>query len=182
MDKIKVHDKIFRPYIRYEEFSKDIDRVAAQLNADFKDSGEVPILLCILNGSVMFTGELMQRLDFPMELASIKVSSYMGTQSTGIVELRQPLTCDVKDRTVIIVEDIVDTGYTIELLKSFLREKGAKETRVCTLFFKDESYQFTGRIKIDYVARHIQNQFIVGFGLDYNEQGRNSRDIYILDE
>lgn len=182
MDKIKVSDKTFRTYIPYEEFSKDIDRVAAQLNKDFENAPEPPVLLCTLNGAIMFCSELMMRCNFPMELASIKVSSYAGTHSTGVVEVKQALTCDVAGKVVIIVEDIVDTGYTMQLMKQFLEEKGAKESRICTLFYKPESFKFKDSIKLDYVAREIQNQFIVGFGLDYNELGRNIKDIYILDE
>lgn len=180
--KIRLFDKTFRPYIPYEEFSKDIDRVAAQLNEDFRDSEDIPVMLCTLNGAIMFAAEIMKRVEFTCELASMKVSSYAGTHSTGVVEVKQPLTCDVKGRRVIILEDIVDTGYTLQLLKQFLEEKGAVESRICTLFYKPESFKFTDTIKVDYVAREIQNQFIVGFGLDYNEIGRNSKDIYILDE
>ena len=182
MQKVTLFDKTFRPYIKYEEFSKDIDRVADQLNNDFAGSEEIPVLLCTLNGAMMFCSELMQRLTFNCELASIKVSSYVGTQSTGVVEVKHPLTCDVEGRTVIIVEDIVDTGFTMKLMKQFLEEKGAKESRICTLFYKPDSFKFKNTIKIDYVARQIQNQFIVGFGLDYREIGRNFKDIYILDE
>ena len=180
--KIKLHDKTFRPYIPYEEFSKDIDRVAGELNRDFKYCTDVPIILCILNGAIPFTAEILKRLDFPCELASVKVSSYVGTKSTGVMEIKHPLTCDVKGRRVIIVEDIVDTGYTMDMMKGYLREKGATDSYICTLFFKPESYKFFDSIKIDYKARDIQNQFIVGFGLDYNELGRNTKDIYILDE
>lgn len=182
MDRIKVGDKTFRTYIPFEEFSKDIDRIAQQLNNDFANAAEPPILLCTLNGAMMFCSEIMQRCTFPLELASIKASSYVGTQTTGVVEIKQALTCDVKDRVVIIVEDIVDSGFTIQMLKQFLAAKGARQTKVCTLFFKPESYRFKDSIPLDYVCREIQNQFIVGFGLDYNELGRNTKDIYILDE
>lgn len=182
MAKIKVGDKTFRTYIPYEEFSKDIDRVAEQLNKDFTDAPEPPVFLCTLNGAMMFCSEIMKRCNFPMELASIKASSYVGTQTTGVVEIKQALTCDVKDKVVVIVEDIVDSGFTIQMMKQFLAAKGARDTKVCTLFYKPESYRFKGIIPLDYVCREIQNQFIVGFGLDYNELGRNTRDIYILDE
>lgn len=182
MDRIKLFDKTFRTYITYEEFSKDIDRVAAELERDYAGAGDIPVFLCTLNGAMMFCSELMKRISFHCELASIKVSSYVGTKTTGVVEVKQPLTCDVKGRRVIIVEDIVDTGFTMQLLKQYLAEKGAIDSKICTLFYKPESYKFKDTIKIDYVAREIQNQFIVGFGLDYNEIGRNYKDIYILDE
>jgi len=182
MEKVTLFDKTFRTYIPYEEFVKDIDRVADQLNHDYSGGEDIPIILCTLNGAIMFCAELMKRITFPCELASIKVSSYVGTQSTGVVEVKQAMTCDVKGRRVIIVEDIVDTGFTMQLMKQFLLEKGALDSRICTLFYKPESYKFKDTIKIDYIAREIQNQFIVGFGLDYNEIGRNYKDIYILDE
>lgn len=182
MDKITLFDKTFRTYIPYDDFIKDIDRVADELNRDFEGCTDIPVILCTLNGAVMFCAELMKRINFPCEFATIKVSSYVGTQSTGVVEVKQPMMCEVNGRRVIIVEDIVDTGFTMQLMKRFLADKGASETRICTLFFKPESFRFKDTIKIDYKARDIQNQFIVGFGLDYNKLGRNLKDIYILDE
>jgi len=182
MDKIRLHDKTFRPYLLYSEFEKDIARVAGELNRDYRDCEDTPIIICTLNGALPFTADIFCRLNFNCELSSIKVSSYAGTTSTGVVEVKQPLTADVKDRHVIIMEDIVDTGFTMHYLTEFLYKKGAKDVKICTLFFKPEAYKFNGEMKIDYIAREIQNQFIVGYGLDYNEIGRNSKDIYILDE
>lgn len=182
MSKITLFDKTFKTYIPHDVFMKDIDRVGENLNRDFEGTGIVPVVLCVLNGSVMFTGEIMQRINFPCELGCIRVKSYAGTETTGEVKVLNPLTCDVSGRTVIICEDIVDTGYTIEFLRRHLFEKGAADVKVCTMFFKPEAYKFHGQIPVDYYAREIQNQFIVGFGLDYDELGRNSRDIYILDK
>ncbi|MCF0164682.1 MAG: hypoxanthine phosphoribosyltransferase [Bacteroidales bacterium] len=177
---IKVHDKYFKKYISHKKIIEAIEEVAEKINADYQFSEDVPIVLCVLNGSIMFTGELMQRLHFDCELHSIKLSSYSGTQSTGEVKEVLGLNIDIKGRPVIISEDIVDTGITINALSKSLLEKGAKEVKIATLFFKPESYR--GGCKIDYVAMDIQNQFIVGFGLDYNQLGRNYGDIYILDE
>jgi len=182
MKKITLHDKTFKIYIPFEEFSKDIDRIAAQLNAEFKDSEQIPILLCTMNGALPFTAELMMRLDFDCELSSIKVSSYNGTKSTGEVVIKQPINTEIEGRTVIIIEDIVDTGFTMDFLKKHLAENGASDSRICTMFYKPEAFQYHGKFKLDYYGREIQNQFIVGFGLDYRELGRNYRDIYILDE
>ncbi len=182
MDRIKLHDKTFKKYIPYDTFIKDIDRVAEELNRDFRDSGEIPVVICVLNGSLPFTAEILRRLDFLCELSSLKVSSYSGMSTQGEVVFKQPLTCDVKGRTVILVEDIVDSGYTMDALTRFFKEQGVKETKICTLFFKEEAFRFKGKFDIDYIARNIQNQFIVGFGLDYDELGRNLKDIYILDE
>ena len=166
--KIHLYDKTFRTFIPNAEIESAIDKVAERLNADFKDSGEIPVILCTLNGAIMFTAELM------------KLSSYSGTRSTGKVRQVMGLTGDISGKTVIIVEDIVDTGNTIVDLKEIVREKGAKDCKVCTMLLKPEVYKKD--VVLDYVAMEIPNRFIVGFGLDYNELGRNYKDIYILDE
>lgn len=180
MDKVTLFDKTFKTFIPYDKIAAAIDSVAGQLNEDFAGCKDVPVLLCVLNGSIMFTSELMKRLEFPLELISMKLSSYCGTTSTGSVKQVMGMTGNVKGRRVIIVEDIVDTGGTIKELKRILDENGASESRVCTMLLKPEVYK--GDVKLDYVAMEIPNRFIVGFGLDYNEIGRNLKDIYVLDE
>lgn len=179
MEKIRLFDKTFKPFLSYEEISEAIDQVAEKINADFEGKGEVPILLCVLNGSVMFCGELMKRLRFDVELKSIKLTSYSGTQSTGQVREMLGLTGSIDGRTVIVVEDIVDTGNTIVQLMKSLKDKGAKTVKVCTMLLKPEVY--SKDVKLDYVAKEIPNAFIVGFGLDYDELGRNYKDIYVID-
>ena len=180
MKKIKLHDKVFRLYLRNEEIEKSIDEVAEKINRDFDGGNEVPIFICVLNGAIMFTAAMMQRLRFDAELVSIKLSSYQGTQSTGTVLIPLGLTADVKGRRVIIFEDIVDTGNTISALKELLLAKGAADVKICTMLFKPEAYRNTD--PIDYVGREIANDFIVGYGLDYDELGRNYKDIYVIDE
>jgi len=180
-EKIKLHDKTFKPYIRHERILDAIDGVAREINADFHDCQDIPVILCVLNGSIPFTGELLQRIDFPCQVVSVKLSSYQGTQSTGTVLNVMGLTSNVRGRRVIICEDIVDTGNTIVALKEMLLDKeGASEVRICTMLLKPEVYDKT--VKLDYVGMEIPNAFIVGFGLDYNELGRNMRDIYVIDE
>jgi adenylate kinase len=178
--KIKLHDKYFRPFISNAEMEEAIDRLADRINADFKDSEDVPVFLCVLNGAIMFTAEMMKRLNFKAELVSIKLSSYQGTASTGTVLIPIGLTAPVTDRRVIIFEDIVDTGNTIVALKEMLLSKGAKEVRICTMLLKPEVYKKDA--VLDYVGKEIPNAFIVGYGLDYDELGRNLPDIYVLDE
>ena len=178
--KIKLHDKYFKPFISNSEMEEAIDRLADRINADFKDSDDVPVFLCVLNGAIMFTAEMMKRLNFKAELVSIKLSSYQGTASTGTVLIPIGLTAPVTDRRVIIFEDIVDTGNTIVALKEMLLSKGAREVRICTMLLKPDVYQKDA--VLDYVGKEIPNAFIVGYGLDYDELGRNLPDIYVLDE
>ena len=128
----------------------------------------------------MFTSELMKRLTFNCQVVSTKLTSYEGTSTTGKVKQAMGLTADIKGRRVIIVEDIVDSGNTIVELKRILEEKEAAESRVCTLLLKPDAYKKD--VKLDYVAMEIPNDFIVGFGLDYDELGRNFKDIYVLDQ
>lgn len=180
MEKITLYDKTFRTLIPYSNISAAIDEVAEKMNRDFEGCEDVPILLCVLNGSIMFMGELMKRLNFHCQTVSIKLTSYVGTSTTGKVRQALGLTSDIKGRRVIIVEDIVDSGNTIVELKKILADAGATESYVCTLLLKPEAY--TQSTKLDYVAMEIPNDFIVGFGLDYNELGRNYKDIYVLDE
>ena len=177
-EKIVLHDKTFVPFISNEEIEKAIDELAARMNAEFKGCEDVPVLLCILNGAILFTAELMKRLDFPIELMSMKLSSYTGTHTSGEVKTVMGITGNVKDRMVIIVEDIVDTGNTIVKIKEILKDAGAKDSKVCTLLLKPEVYK--QEYKLDYVGKSIPNAFIVGFGLDYDELGRNLPDIYVL--
>lgn len=179
MERIILKDKSFKTFIPYERISASVDKVAARMNEDFDGCEDVPVLLCVLNGSIMFMAELMKRLTFNCQIVSTKLTSYAGTQTTGSVKQAMGLTADIKGRRVIIVEDIVDSGNTIVELKKILEEKGAAESRVCTLLLKPEAYKKD--IRIDYVAMEIPNDFIVGFGLDYDELGRNFKDIYVLD-
>ena len=181
MDKITLKDRTFKPYIPYETLSGHIDEMAGRINADFRGCTDIPVIVCVLNGSIMFTAELMKRLDFNCELVSVKLSSYSGTESTGKVRQVMGMTGSVKGRRVIVVEDIVDTGNTIVELKRLMAEDyGATEVRICTMLLKPEVY--TKDVKLDYVGMEIPNRFIVGFGLDYDELGRNFRDIYVLDD
>ena len=181
MDKITLKDRTFKPYIPYETLSGHIDEVAGRINADFRGCTDIPVIVCVLNGSIMFTAELRKRLDFNCELVSVKLSSYSGTESTGKVRQVMGMTGSVKGRRVIVVEDIVDTGNTIVELKRLMAEEyGATEVRICTMLLKPEVY--TKDVKLDYVGMEIPNRFIVGFGLDYDELGRNFRDIYVLDD
>lgn len=179
-DKIRLYDKTFRPYISRERIIEAIDSVAARVNADFEGCTDIPVVLCVLNGAIPFVGELMQRFTFDCQLVSIKMSSYQGTRSTGTVLNVMGLTSNVRGRRVIICEDIVDTGNTIVALKEMLLDKeGAADVKICTMLFKPGVY--AKHEKIDYIGLSIPDAFIVGFGLDYEELGRNNKDIYVID-
>ncbi len=179
MKKIKLLDKTFVPFISHAELMEATDRVAEQVKADFSDRNDVPILLCVLNGSISFTAELMKRLDFELQLVSTKYTSYLGTSSTGNVTQAIGFTTDVRGRRILIVEDIIDSGDTVAAVKAKLLAEGAAEVKICTMLFKPDA--FKNDYKIDYIGINIPNKFIVGFGLDYKELGRNLNDIYVLD-
>ena len=178
-EKITLYDKTFVPYISNEVLEKAIDKVADKINSDYAGSGRIPIFLNVLNGATMFTAAIMKRCNFAAELMSIKMTSYQGTSSTGKVKVPMGLTGDVTGRDVIIIEDIVDTGNTIVALRDILLEKGAASVKICTMLTKPEVYQQS--LPLDYVGMEIENRFIVGYGLDYDELGRNLKDIYILE-
>ena len=179
MERIKVHDKYFKLYMSNQEIEESIQRVADKLNSDLKDV-DTPIFLSVLNGSFMFTASLMQKIDFQCDIVFIKLASYEGTETTGNVKQIMGLTKSVEGRTVVVVEDIVDTGGTVEELSKILKAAGAADVKICTLMYKPGSY--SKDIPIDYAAKEIPNDFILGFGLDYDQLGRQYKDIYVIDE
>jgi hypoxanthine phosphoribosyltransferase len=180
--KVTLHDKTFKLFIPNEAIEKAIDDVAAKLNEDYADAtDEDPVIvLCTLNGAIIFAAELLKRLQFPLMLKACKLSSYAGTQSTGYIKTEVPLPAKLEGHRVLIVEDIVDTGNTIVVMKDLLDAAKVRDSKVCTLLLKPEAYKKD--VKLDYVAMEIPNRFIVGFGLDYDELGRNIKDIYVLDD
>lgn len=179
MDRIKLHDKWFKPFISNEEIESAIVKLSERLNSDYRDK-ERPLFLSVLNGSFMFAGSLLQHIQFDCEISFIKLSSYSGTGSTGVINEILGLSRSVKGRNIIILEDIVDTGHTIVKLFDLLAEEGAADIKVCTLLYKPTAYKQS--LSIDYPAISIPPDFIVGYGLDYDELGRQYKEIYVLDE
>ena len=179
MEKVTLFDKTFVPLIPNREILAAIDAVSREVNSFYQDSEDIPVVLCILNGALLFASELLQRLNFNLEVMCVKLASYQGTSSTGQVKEITGITGSVKGRRVLVVEDIVDTGNTVEYIRKSLKEKGATDVKVCTMLLKPEVYDRD--VPMDFVAMEIPNRFIVGFGLDYNEIGRNLKDIYVLD-
>lgn len=178
MKQVKLKDKEFRLSYPEAEIQNDIDLLASKINHDFAKNKDIPLFLSVLNGSFMFTADLMKRISFPCEVSFIKLSSYAGTSTTGKVSQLIGLSENITDRIVIILEDIVDTGITLNRLHEELIKQNPREIRVATLLFKPDAYK--GTIKIDYIGRSIPNEFIVGYGLDYDGIGRNLPDIYTV--
>ncbi len=176
---IKLHDKKFRIMISAEEIDAAVTAVAQRINADYKEK-ETPLFLGILNGSFMFMSDLIKKIEFNAELSFVKLASYEGTASTGKVKNLIGLNGSIEGRHVIIVEDIVDTGESIEHMIADLEQRKPTSISVCTLFFKPGSYRKTR--PIEYRAMEIGNEFIVGYGLDYNQLGRGFKDIYVVTE
>ena len=174
MESIQIKDKQFKKFIPHEKIKESIRKVASQLNKDYE--GKRPLFVAVLNGSFMFAGDLMKEIHFDCEITFVKVASYHGVSSTGSVTELIGLGENVEGRDIIIVEDIVDTGLTIENLLQVFSHKGCRSVRVATLLLKPEAYKKTH--KIDYVCMEIGNDFIVGYGLDYDGLGRNLKDIY----
>lgn len=177
-EKIKLQDKVFRVMISAEEIDKAVDRVAQQLNERY--AGHTPVFLGVLSGSFLFLSDLVRKTTFNSQLAFVKISSYEGTESTGQVKQQFGVDFDIEGRDIIIVEDIVETGHSMNYLLDHLRRKNPASISICTLFFKPDKFLY--EYKVDYVALSIGNEFIVGYGLDYNQLGRNLKDIYVVDE
>jgi hypoxanthine phosphoribosyltransferase len=175
MTRITLHDKIFEKYISSQEIANAVKNVAECINNDMKDEN-LPVFLSILNGSFMFTSDLMKYIRFDCLLSFIKVSSYDGLSSKGTIRELIGLNLDLTGKTVIIMEDIVDTGVTVKYLVDKLSEYHPKQLKVATMLFKPESC--SAAVKPDYTGIHVPNEFIVGYGLDYNGLGRNYPEIY----
>ena len=175
---IQLHDKHFVPFISAEEIEFAIVNMSKQMDDDFFD--DVPVFVGVLNGSFMVLSDLMKQYRGMCEISFVKMTSYEGTQSTNAVKQLIGLNQNLEGRTVVIVEDIVDTGNTVEELKAIFKEQKVKHLKIATLFLKPDVYKKD--IKLDYVGIRIPNKFIVGFGLDYDVLGRNLKDIYQLAE
>lgn len=171
---IQVLDKTFVPFISAEIILSRLKELALEIQKDL--NGEIPVFLGVLNGSFMVVSDLVKQYQSPCELSFVKMASYSGTQSTNTVTQLLGLDIDLTNRVVVLVEDIVDTGNTLVVLKEILDQQNVKELKVLTLCFKPEAY--TKDIVLDYVGFEIENKFIVGYGMDYDKYGRNLSEIY----
>lgn len=176
MSTIQVLDKTFVPYLSEAAIQEKITELAAQLNKDY--AGKRPIFLSILNGSFLFTADLFKQITIEAEVSFIKLASYKGTSSTGNVITAIGLDTNIKDRHVIILEDIIDTGKTLHHYLPQLDNMQPASVKIAVLLDKKEALQYP--VKIDYACFEIPNKFVVGYGLDYDGLGRNSKAIYQL--
>jgi len=172
---VTLHDKQFRPYLPAERLYAALDEVAARLNADYADRR--PLFVVVLTGAFMFAADLLRRVAVPCEIAFVRVASYEGTGSSGLVQEVLGLREDVAGRHLILVEDIVDTGTTLHYLLPRMRALGPASVEVATLFFKPASLRHD--VALRYVGLEIPNDFVVGYGLDYDGLGRNLPDVYV---
>ena len=178
METIRIHDKEFVPSIPAEDILVQVRRVANEINKDYE--GQEPLFLVVLNGSFIFAADLMREITLTADVSFVKLASYQGTASSGTVREVIGLNTDITGRPIIIVEDIVESGVTMAHMIATLKRQNPKSIDICTLLLKPEKLKV--QLDIKYVAMEIPNDFIVGYGLDYNEHGRNLKDIYTIKE
>lgn len=179
MKNVTILDKEFELFIPYEKIRAIIEEMAEQMNKDLKDKN--PLFICILNGSFMFAAEIFKRISLlDAEISFIKLASYSGTNTTGSVKELIGLNEDLTGRTVVVLEDIVDSGITIDKTIEQIKSKNPLEIKIATLLLKPDALRI--KVPLDYIGIEIPNDFIVGYGLDYNGRGRNLIDIYKVTE
>lgn len=177
MQRVTLKDKTFVTYISAEKISASVNSLSQKINKELINDN--PIFLVVLNGSFMFAADLLKEITINCEISFIKLASYHGTNSSGVVTEMIGLTEEIKGRTVVIIEDIVDTGHTLEKLVDLLNKKEVKQIKVASLLLKPDAYKKS--IKVDYVGMEIPNDFVVGYGLDYDGLGRNMKEIFVLE-
>ena len=178
MKNVQVKDKEFSLYISGEKIKKQVKRVATAINEELAEKR--PLFLVVLNGAFMFAADLLREIDIPCEVSFVRVSSYEGTSSTGNIKELIGLNENIEGRTLVIVEDIIDSGITMREMLRMLKEKNPADVRVASLFVKPDNLKVD--LDIHYLCFDIANDFIVGYGLDYDQEGRNLPDIYQIVE
>lgn len=178
METIQVHDKVFKPYITENQIQQRIKELAENINRDYAE--QTVIFIAILNGSFMFASDLFKHLTIKSEISFIKLASYKGLKSSGTVTTAIGLDVDLHNKHVVVLEDIIDTGKTLHHFIPQLEHQHPASLKIVTLLHKAEMTQYP--VQIDYTGFVIPNKFVVGYGLDYDGQGRNYRDIYQLVE
>ncbi len=176
MDRVKILDKEFKLAISSNEIDDAVTSLATRMNRDL--NGKKVIFLGILNGSFVFAADLFRKITFDSQITFLKLASYQGTSTSGKIQRLIGMNEDIKDHTVIILEDIVDTGNTLDSIIKQIKGYEPAEIKIATLLFKPDAYQFN--IKLDYVGIEVPNDFLIGYGLDYNGYGRNLKQIYSI--
>jgi hypoxanthine phosphoribosyltransferase len=176
MKEIHILDKDFREFITEDVIQQRIEELANQVNSDL--AGKEVVFLGILNGAFLFAADLFRRINFPARISFIKLASYRGTSSQGLIKELIGWNEDINNKTIVVVEDIVDTGNTLERIVDELAIRKAAEVRIASLLYKPAAY--TKQIPLDYIGFEIPNDFVVGYGLDYDGFGRNMPSVYTL--
>lgn len=176
MKEITILDKTFRELITQEKIQVRVEELAQQINKELQ--GKDVVFLGILNGAFLFAADLFKRITIEARISFVKLASYEGTSSSGSIKELIGWNEDIRGKTVVVIEDIVDTGHTLERIMGELSIRKAKEVRIATMFLKPDVYH--NRIPLDYVGIEIPNNFVVGYGLDYNGYGRNYPSVYTL--
>lgn len=177
MNTIKIHDKYFTPFISAKEIDSIVTYLVEQVSRDISRH-EVPLFIGILNGSFLFASDFIRKYKGECEVSFVKLASYEGLQSKEVVNQLIGINEDLEDRTVIILEDIIDTGSTLQKVYEIFKDKNVKELKIATLFFKPDVYK--KELRIDYIGKNIEDKFIVGYGLDYDGLGRNLSSVFQL--
>jgi hypoxanthine phosphoribosyltransferase len=173
---VTIKGKEFKPFIDQVRIAEAVKEIAERMNRELKD--EFPLFIVVLNGSFMFAADLLKEVTIPCEVSFVKIASYKGTVSTGKINELVGLAEDISGRNVVVVEDIVDSGLTMEMLMALLQEKKAANVRIATVLFKPGSFQ--KEFKIDYIGFEIPDLFVIGYGMDFNGEGRNLKEIFII--
>ena len=177
MASVSVNNRIFDEYVSAQEIARYVSKVVERINTDY--AGKKPLFICVLNGAFMYASDLFKQITLPAEITFVRLKSYEGTCSTGEVQVLTGLSADVKGRDVIVVEDIVDTGLTMHGFIKYLKEQGANSVEITSFLFKPDSLQHADA-EPKYVGLSIPTKFVVGYGLDYDELGRNLPALYVL--
>jgi hypoxanthine phosphoribosyltransferase len=177
MQSVEVNGLVFDEYLSADKIAELVDNVAERINRDY--AGRAPLFICVLNGAFMYASDLFKRITLPCEITFVRLKSYEGTSTTGDVKILTPLTVDIKDRDVIVIEDIVDTGLTMHGFIHQLQEMGANSVELTSFLFKPEALKYADATP-KYAGLEIPTKFVLGYGLDFDERGRNLPALYVL--
>ena len=177
MQSVEVNGLVFDEYLSTEKIAEIVGNVAERINNDY--AGKEPLFICVLNGAFMYASDLFKCITLPSEITFVRLKSYEGTSTTGEVNILTPLSVDIKDRDVIVIEDIIDTGLTMHGFMKQLKDMGANSVELTSFLFKTEALKYTDATP-KYAGLEIPTKFVLGYGLDFDEKGRNLPALYVL--